>query len=71
MTRGPVVCRCACGYACRRACGLRLAQCMDEHYRQDCEHVWDGEFVETAMGSSVTCSRCGLSADTHDARCGP
>lgn len=37
-----------------------------------CEHKWDGDEVITGgrgYGSSVTCSKCGMSAMSHDVRC--
>jgi len=38
-----------------------------------CEHKWDGEPWESADGCgwSVTCSRCGCTAMSHDMRVGP
>jgi len=35
-----------------------------------CEHKWDGEPYESGDGScwSVTCSRCGMTAMSHDMR---
>lgn len=38
-----------------------------------CEHKWDGEGVEfdEGRGWSVTCSRCGCSAMSHDMQCLP
>ncbi len=35
-----------------------------------CEHKWDGEewVSEDGCGSSVTCSRCGCTAMSHDMR---
>ena len=42
----------------------------------ECEHVWDGEWVEEKFEggggtSSVTCSRCGMRRIDHDMWCGP
>lgn len=34
-----------------------------------CEHKWDGEEEVMDGGSSVTCSKCGMSAMSHDMRC--
>lgn len=39
-----------------------------------CEHKWDGkeefhEYPEGGCSSSVTCSRCGMSAMSHDMWC--
>jgi hypothetical protein len=56
-SRGPCECRCT-------------------PEKRDCDHVWDGE-TETieydtgAVSQSVTCSKCGMSAMTHDMWCGP
>lgn len=46
-----------------------------------CQHIWDGptepigleegEPPESALCWSSTCSRCGISAMSHDMRCGP
>lgn len=38
-----------------------------------CEHKWDGEGWESAdgLGWSATCSRCGMTAMSHDMRNGP
>lgn len=46
-----------------------------------CQHTWDGptkpigleegEDESQAQGFSVTCSRCGMDAMSHDIRCGP
>ena len=46
-----------------------------------CQHLWDGpqqplgleegEDESQARGWSVTCSRCGVDAMSHDMRCGP
>lgn len=36
-----------------------------------CEHTWDGESYETDSCCSVTCSRCGTSAMSHDLRNAP
>lgn len=38
-----------------------------------CEHKWDGEDWESECGCavSVTCSRCGTTAMSHDMRVGP
>lgn len=65
-------CKCNCGYTCGRRCGLPLRECLKKHYKKDCNHQFDGEWVEVGIGGhSVTCSKCGLSAMAHDMRCGP
>lgn len=33
-----------------------------------CEHKWDGPDYESESFSSVTCSRCGVAAISHDMR---
>jgi hypothetical protein len=35
-----------------------------------CEHKWNGEGVEIGNSWSVTCSRCGCTALSHDMRTG-
>lgn len=64
-------CRCNCGYTCRRACGLKLYECMEKHYKTDCDHKWDGDAVEFDNGWSVTCRHCGMTAIGHDSMVGP
>jgi hypothetical protein len=69
-------CQCKCGYSCGRKCGLEIMECMEKHYFHECEHQWDGEGVEGEIPgggsfSSATCSKCGMSAISHDMRCGP
>lgn len=69
-------CRCACGYTCGRKCGLPLMECMEAHYRRDCDHKFDGpmEEWETPGGGrvgTVTCSKCGVDAFSHDLAVGP
>ena len=53
----PHSCYCACG----------------SEPRGPCEHTWDGpEWIsEDECASSVTCSRCGMTAMSHDMRYGP
>lgn len=63
-------CDCHCGYACNRKCGLPILECMEQHYKRDCGHVWDGPWAERDWGGSVTCSRCGMLAIQHDMRVG-
>ena len=59
-------CRCNCGYSCNRQCGLPIMECIDKHYKQDCGHIWDGAVDEGDNFASATCSRCGMSAISHD-----
>lgn len=37
-----------------------------------CEHKWDGEWWESedGCGWSATCSRCGMTAMSHNLHCG-
>lgn len=53
----PNACYCACG----------------SEPRGPCEHKWDGPDWESEDGCacSVTCSRCGTTAMSHDLRTGP
>lgn len=64
-------CRCECGYTCHMKCGLPRIECAQRHYRKDCDHKWNGEYINIDNGVSVTCSVCGLSAHTHDIFHGP
>jgi len=54
-TFNPASCYCACGS------------------NGPCEHKWDGPDWESEDGCamSVTCSRCGMTAMSHDMRYGP
>ena len=36
-----------------------------------CQHIWDGPGIDGDHFSSVTCSRCGTDALSHDLRCMP
>lgn len=71
----PEACQCRCGYSCGRRCGLEIMDCIEQHYRRDCGHLFDGPDVDYETGrvyvSSVTCSRCGLAASEHDLAVGP
>ncbi len=53
----PNACYCACG----------------SEPRGPCEHKWDGPDWESedSCACSVTCSRCGMTAMSHDLRAGP
>ena len=69
---GPrAVCRCECGYVCNRRCGLDIDDCMDSHYRRDCDHVWDGPVIRFDSGGTVTCSKCPATCIDHDMAVGP
>lgn len=52
-------------------CGPSTAKCSCKCPDGPCEHVWDGEGVEDELMSSVTCSRCGMAAISHDIWVGP
>ena len=54
-TFNPNACYCACGIG------------------GPCEHKWDGDewMSDDGCASSVTCSRCGMTAMSHDMRCLP
>lgn len=69
-------CRCNCGYTCGRKCGLPIEQCMDLHYRKDCDHDFNGSVVEFkyeggSTGASVTCTKCDELAIDHGMAVGP
>lgn len=70
MLKEPA-CRCNCGYTCDRKCGLPMPECMEAHYRRDCDHQWDGKEIAIHHGASITCSKCGMSAINHDMEAGP
>lgn len=48
------------------ACGPHSATC-ECNCPDSCEHKWDGPVVEfdEGRGSTVTCSRCGMTAFEH------
>ena len=65
-------CECNCGYTCGRQCGLPIMECIKKHYVKDCKHQWDGPVEKIGPGgASVTCSKCGMLAISHDGRYGP
>jgi len=65
-------CRCNCGYTCDRTrCALPIMECIRLHYKKDCDHKWDGPAVDLENGWSVTCSKCGMLASSHDCLVGP
>ena len=75
---GRLRCECRCGYTCGgpgECTEPDFRKCLAEHFKKDCDHVWDGPTVETDVmgctGSSVTCSACGEVAMYHDMRNGP
>lgn len=53
------------------ACGPQRLSCPCKCPDGPCEHVWDGPMTPAApfgvvSGESVTCSKCGIQAITHD-----
>ena len=53
-------------------CGPQTQTCAcDCAQGGECEHQWDGPYVEIENGGSVTCSRCGGAALYHDMWVGP
>jgi hypothetical protein len=72
-----VSCRCDCGYTCGGPgrCELFKAdvmECINEHFKRDCEHDFSGELVKMDECSmSVVCQKCGMSSMDHDCRFGP
>jgi hypothetical protein len=63
-------CRCNCGYTCGRQCGLSIMECMKKHYVVDCDHDFSAE-PEDDSSNSLVCSKCGMSALSHDFSVGP
>lgn len=63
-------CRCNCGYTCDRKCGLGILDCMQKHYKSDCDHVFEG-WEEFENGGTTVCKHCGMRAIDHDMRFGP
>lgn len=70
---GTTTCRCECGYTCGGQCGLDVVECMQTHWRADCDHDRDGPSWESEDGraGSVSCSKCGVTAMQHDMAVGP
>lgn len=66
-----ILCRCNCGYTCHRRCGLEILACIEQHWVEDCDHQWNGPWEELPDGGTVTCSKCGISACSHDTEVGP
>ena len=66
----PKTCRCNCGPSCGENCGLPLLDCIEKHWRRDCDHDFVG-WVKTERGGSRVCSRCGMTAMKHDMQVGP
>lgn len=52
-------------------CGPQSDKCKCDCTKNppgECEHKWDGEWKDVGSGGhSVTCSRCGMPAMSHDA----
>ena len=69
-------CRCECGYTCGGPGKCKLfaesaQRCINEHWVHDCDHVWDGPWRDRQNGGTITCSVCGMGADTHNCKVGP
>jgi hypothetical protein len=65
-------CRCNCGQHCpEKPCPLPYGECILVHWKEDCDHKWDGPVHEFENGASVTCSICCTTAMAHDMRVGP
>lgn len=65
-------CRCACGYTCGGpgVCELQMEDCIEQHWKRDCDHKFEG-WVEVRGGGSTACSICGVTCISHDMRVGP
>jgi len=63
-------CECNCGYTCGRQCGLPMIECIQKHYKKDCEHNFEG-WEENENGGSAVCTECGMTAMQHDMMKGP
>lgn len=48
-------------------------ECIEHHWKKDCDHRWNGKVVEfdNGRGETVTCSKCGMLAVDHDCEVGP
>ncbi len=60
----------------RCSCGQRLLDCIRDHYRHECGHNFDGwqditDDEGNVCGGTQVCTRCGLSAMSHDMMMGP
>lgn len=67
-------CECRCGYTCGGpgVCELPVFECLKAgHWKEDCDHSWDGPEVEGETFSTGTCSKCGVWAMSHDMATGP
>lgn len=67
MNKDPIIIH-SCGPSSTKC----ICRCTAE--KRDCEHIFDGDPEEFEMGHgaigwSVTCSRCGMSAMSHDLWC--
>jgi hypothetical protein len=55
-----------------RVCGpSRMPICKCQCPEGPCEHRWDGPIEEQGSVTTVTCSRCGMSAFSHSMWVGP
>ncbi len=73
-------CRCNCGYTCGgpgicQVFSADMQKCLTDHFRKDCDHVWDGPMKDVPMHGgeceSKTCLHCGMAAVHHDMAVGP
>lgn len=70
-------CNCRSGFTCgdRSKCGLKMLECIQKHFFHECSHDFTGPEVEFTdggtHGSSTTCTKCGMSAMSHDMMAGP
>jgi hypothetical protein len=49
--------------------GTAAGECECKCPEGPCTHKWDGPEKELSMGFTVTCSKCGMPAISHDMRC--
>ena len=50
---------------------INILECIEKHYKKDCEHVWNGPMKKGDDFQTVTCSKCGMSALSHGMQYGP
>lgn len=68
-------CICNCGYLCGGPgrCAMDPLECLQQpqgHFVKDCHHKFTKWRTES-YGGSMYCEVCGMSAMSHDMRCGP
>lgn len=71
-------CHCRCRYICGRGqvgapvkCALPITECMEQHWKKDCDHDFSGPMYRGDDFSSVTCVNCGVLSIDHDMVVGP